>query len=39
MLTDEHSGGASVVEVDVAEEQVAEVREREPAFCEALFEC
>jgi hypothetical protein len=39
MLPDQRSRGAGVVEVDVAQEEVADVREREVAFSETAFEC
>ncbi len=35
MLADDRAGGARVVEVDVREEQVAEVAELEPALARA----
>ena len=38
MLAHEHARGARVVEVDVAEQQVADVAEREPAPCEARLQ-
>ena len=38
MLPDERAGGARVVEVDVAEQQVADICQREPAGGEALLE-
>jgi hypothetical protein len=38
VLADEDSRGARVVEVDVAQEQMADVREREPVLAKALLE-
>jgi hypothetical protein len=38
-LPDERAGGAGVVEMDVAEEQVVDVGEREPAPREASLQC
>ena len=38
MLTDEHAGGARVVEMDVREEQVAQVGEREPVLGKPLLQ-
>jgi hypothetical protein len=39
VLPNEDTRGAGVVEVDVAEEEVADVGRREPARREALLEC
>jgi len=39
LLPDERAGGAGVVEMDVAEEQVVDVGEREPAPREASLQC
>jgi hypothetical protein len=38
MLAHEHTGGPGVVEVDVAEQQVAHVAEREAPLGEARFQ-
>src|SRR4051812_28109757 len=38
VLADEHARGACMVEVDVGEQQVADVREREPTLCEARLQ-
>jgi hypothetical protein len=38
MLADQRAGGAGVVEVDVREQQVADVGELEPAVGESLLQ-
>ena len=38
VLTDEHTGCARMVEMDVRKEQVPEIRERQPSFIEPPFQ-